>query len=657
MDSSNDSSVEFILMDFISKISRSKIDTYVCIRKLMELIIVLYHFDFASFLFIDEERLEYNLYSTLDKIGNFSGPDDEFIVEIKKNTTEPRLLDDITHNIFLKYNMIIPIREDGIFLGFVILTSHEKVVNDTNIAQSPAFILLRIFCYLIYTEQRYTTNTTSSEFFFANLSHELRTPLNGVVGYSQLLAKTKLNAVQKEYVYEMNQCSLQLIQIINDILDFTKLISKKMSVNPCYCSIQEIIEIVQDTMKSKIKEKNHSFTVTIELDVPRHIVVDKQKIVQILVNLISNAIKFTPEKGKISVNISGISASKLLIISVKDNGISIKKDDQKKLFHQFSQVHISFAGMYNQGGTGLGLLICKKLVELMGGNIAMKSSGIPGEGSTFEFQMPYELFREKQEISTLFFDKFVLIVDPNFKRRFKISDVIIQWGMKPISCVSHEEMMMYIESQKYSFSCCVYAIEQEQTPVLLSLKKISPTLPIIGISELPEEKIDCNGFIDFFLKSPVNFDELFDSLSACLRISEDKDGKLVLDQGPTKDIDVNGAILIAEDVLYNQKLMKFMLQTLGYKHLLLANNGEECIQELKKNKVSVLLLDLKMPVKTGYDVLEHMKKEKIEIPVVVITACVSQQDREKCEKYGVKDFVSKPVRLSDIKNIMSRHTQ
>ena len=274
--------------------------------------------------------------------------------------------------------------------------------------------------------------------FIAGISHELRNPLNGLSGNLQLMMHTDLNISQKQYLNSMQNCCVQLIKIVNDILDFSKLSAGTMILsNECF-SISSIKNDINDIIGQKLKEKKQKCNYTIAEDIPTYIVLDNQKLIQVIINLISNASKFSNVSTNINVSIIKLTDSKLEI-SIQDTGFGISKEDIKKLFTKFTQLGIK------QGieGTGLGLIISKKIVELMGGNISVEST--LGTGSTFSFIIPYkEVLDYEKEIEKdikKLKNKTVLVVDDNVDNRILISEMLFDWGMKPGVCSSGIEAL------------------------------------------------------------------------------------------------------------------------------------------------------------------------------------------------------------------------
>jgi signal transduction histidine kinase len=247
-----------------------------------------------------------------------------------------------------------------------------------------------------------------AQHFLSNLSHQIRTPLNGIIGYTQLLSQTKLNKTQESYINSMNICSLQLISLINDILDFSKLATGKAQLKKECFSFKEVIQEINSTLGSRIKEKKQKIHYVLEQNLPDYIISDKLKLSQILINLISNSNKFSPSNSRIIVNINTVS-NDTVKFTVEDSGIGISPSDKIKLFNPFVQIQDSLT----KNGSGLGLAICKKLVELLGGNISVES--VKDNGSIFSFTIKYESYNEFKSFveknNGLLKDKIILILN------------------------------------------------------------------------------------------------------------------------------------------------------------------------------------------------------------------------------------------------------
>jgi CheY-like chemotaxis protein len=495
----------------------------------------------------------------------------------------------------------------------------------------------------------------SAQYFLSSLSHQIRTPLNGIIGYSQLLSQTKLDKTQQSYVNSMNSCSLQLICLINDILDFSKLTTGKAQVkNECF-SFNEVVEEVNAAIGFRVKEKKQKLRYVIEKNVPEYIISDKQKIIQILINLVSNANKFSPVDSRIIVGISN-GNSGTIKITVEDNGIGIPLEEQKKLFNAFVQVQDSLT----KNGSGLGLAICKKLVELLGGTISVESD--VGQGSIFFFTIKYECYEEfKKSVEKngeILKNKSILIADSNIDVRLSLGEILFDIGMRPVICSSAKETLRMIIGKRYTFSAILLDIcisDMPGTQLAKQIKEIDPEIPLVALSSL-EESFDSSNF-DKVIHKPVNRVKLLDNLYKIINKDDITPYQLnevepVLKEVCKKEIN----ILIAEDVSYNLEMLVKMLDTMGYKNVDTAKDGEEAISKINETKVlyDIILLDLKMPKKTGFEVAEYIKNKGLTCKVAVLSASVLDNDRDKCKDLEIKYFLLKPFSMANLKIMMNR---
>ena len=499
----------------------------------------------------------------------------------------------------------------------------------------------------------------SAQYFLSSLSHEIRTPLNGIFGYTQLLSQTKLDPSQKKYINSMNQCCIRLIELVNDILDFSKLTTGTPQINNECFSFKEIFEELKNVLGYRIKEKKQKLHFNYQKDLPEYIISDKKKILQILINLISNSNKFTSSGGRIILNVE-IKNNNFIEFSVEDNGIGISQENQEKLFNPFFQVHETIT----KNGSGLGLVICKKLVEILGGKIEIESE--KNEGSIFKFLVKYQSHEEFEKHvinnSEILKDKYILIIDENTETRLNIGEILFDNGMKPVICSSGKEGIRMIQKNRYPF-CCVLidnSISDINCTILSKKIKDISEIPLLCINSSGE--LYTNSNFEFIIKSPINQIIFFDYISKLLSKNDInkfqlnttlEEEKIII---PKRDI----KILVAEDVSYSLELLLTMLDTMNYKNIISVVNGEEAIQKidesfLNKNPFEILLLDLKMPLVDGFSVAEHIKQNKYKYPkIIVITASVLENDREKCKKLGIKYFLLKPFSLQQLKLILNK---
>lgn len=563
--------------------------------------------------------------------------------------------------------LIIPIIQIDV-LGVVCLFNRpggyvEEILEEL----SPCIALTQL--HLTIEKQSLSVGGTSfsslsKDLFLANISHEIRTPANGVIGYGQLLLQTELTSTQKHYLQSQNQCCIQLMQLINDVLDFSKLSSGKMNVNIECFRTKELVSILIDTLAQRIEEKKQKLKFVIGKEVPEFIILDKQKLIQIMVNLIANAYKFTDIGGYIEVSIHRLE-NNMLQLAVKDNGVGIKEEDQKKLFNSFEQVHTSAC----KTGTGLGLAICEKLTHLLNGYISVRST--IGLGSTFTAVVrykPYEDYEKDVENDyKILKDKLVLIVDDNAVNRIILTDMLFELEMKPIVCASALEALRMVLANRYTFSIglidiCMPGITG--TELAKQIKQERPLFPMIALSSL-DTFISTKEF-DYKLDKPINKLQLYDAIyrivskktSSDAYIGEDWDSNSSDSSSPAENFNTNAKILIAEDVLYNRNLLENMIEILGYNNFNSAENGKYTLEMITKSyedekPYDILLLDLRMPIVDGYEVIKELKHRKMKLPeIVVITASIMEEDKYKCKEMGVRYFINKPIDLGQLRDVL-----
>jgi CheY-like chemotaxis protein len=450
------------------------------------------------------------------------------------------------------------------------------------------------------------------------------------------------------------------MELINDVIDYSKLAVGKMKKRKECFSLQEVIDIVNNTMDCRLKEKRQKCHYVISRNLPKYIVSDKQKIIQILVNLISNANKFTDVRGFISVHISP-KRENTIEFTVKDNGIGISPEDQANLFDAFFQVEQSMG----KTGSGLGLAISKKLTTLLGGDMHVISD--VGKGSSFSFTIEYEphLEFQKKIVKQIrcMRGKYVLVVDDNSDNRIILGEYLFEWRMKPIVCASGVEALRMIEKNRYNFAVGIIDIcmsGMSGIELARNIKLDHPTFPLIGLSSVLE--VDSTDF-ERVLDKPVNKTQLLTEIqkifngsmkAIVLDNSDDDSEESVSITEPNKDI----KILVAEDTPHNLDLLCKMLQSIQYTNIGTAINGAIAIDKIdeeyeRKEPYDVIFLDLRMPIKDGFDVINHINEKRYNSPQIsIITASVLESDRNKCKKLGVKYFMSKPYTIDQVRNTL-----
>lgn len=576
------------------------------------------------------------------------------VITNERTMTHRNELSNTTHKSTKVYNniestdsyIIIPIERFTLLLA----GNKQGYASDLSIELEPFTNLLGLIIQ----------DDSCGDMFLVNMSHEIRTPLNGVIGYSQLMNETELSTKQKSYMKSIKECSIQLMQIINNILDVSRLNSGKINSRIECFSVMEIMDKVRDVIGRKLKHKNQKLTIHISRTVPRYLVMDKHKLTQVMVNLVTNANKFTPDDGDIHISVQK-SKDNILNISVSDDGIGIHPDDVNKLFKTFIQLE----NRTEENGSGLGLAICKKLVNLMGGDIHVESE--LGNGSIFIFDVEFKNCDEVENDIKLdlkhLIGKNVMIVDENVENRILLTDQLLELDMKPNVYGTSKEALLTLMNSRFEFELAVVDINiiaSDGLSLIKKIKKLLPLLPVIAICSngCVEDSID----FEYKLKTPINKVQLYERI---LRVVEDKkeiriDSESDSDScsSPSSSFVKTLRILVAEDVHHNRELIMSILEKFGYTNIDVAENGEIAIEMMdksmdEKDPYDIVLLDLHMPKASGYDVIRHINDSRWKLPkIIVVTASVSQNERETCKQMGVKYFVSKPINLKELQRVV-----
>jgi CheY-like chemotaxis protein len=501
------------------------------------------------------------------------------------------------------------------------------------------------------------------DMFLVNMSHEIRTPLNGVIGYSQLLNDTNLSQKQKTYTTSIKDCSIQLMQIINNILDVSRLNSGKMSSTIECFSIIEIMDRIRNIVGQRIKEKSQKLNIKVARNVPEYIVMDKHKLTQVLINLVTNAHKYTQKKGLVDITVHK-SSENVLSFSVCDNGAGMQPTDIKKLFKAFVQID----NIHAESGSGLGLAICKKLVKLMGGDITVESDTSIGvnSGSTFSFTVEFKNCEDvedkiKLELTTLI-GKNILVVDENVSNRILLKEQLSELKMKPLIVGTSEEAMIAIDDPLSEFELAIVDIKiisDDNVTLMNQIKEFLPLLPLIAICPIGCHYNACD--FDYQIDNPINKIQLYERIREVIDNKKGKPTDSDSDSSTTslsKSFKKTGKILIAEDVLHNRELLISILAKLGFKNVEVAENGKIAIDMMTKaveneDPYSILLLDLRMPIMSGFDVIRYLNECIWSSPkIIVVSASVLQKEREKCTELGVDLFVNKPIDIKELNRVI-----
>ncbi|AXJ01301.1 Signal transduction histidine kinase [Cyclonatronum proteinivorum] len=531
---------------------------------------------------------------------------------------------------------------------------------------------------IIATEQADAASKAKSQ-FLANMSHEIRTPLNGVIGFTDLLKETELSDAQKQYVESANISGHILLGIINDILDFSKIEAGMMSLESNKTDIIELIENSVEIIRFAADKKRLEVLLNVGKNIPRYAWTDPVRLKQILANLLGNAVKFT-EAGEIELHVSCTPLDDVqsrLRFEIRDTGIGISEENQKKLFRHFSQADISTTRKY--GGSGLGLAISQMIAHKMGSSIHMQSE--EGKGSVFSFEITTRTENGNQlspdDISHI---RHVLITDDNANNLTILENLLIRNGIQVTSCRSGAETLKELESGADHFDLLICDYHMPEMDGLETIRRIRTqlnlgpdTLPVILLHSSSDEiaigKFSRQYQVYARMTKPLKATLLWNRFAE-LRAKGRDNGQLAPSETEHKSgqekkgSDIAAKILIAEDNAMNMHMISALLKK-NYPNatLIQAKNGEEAIAQNTRHQPDLILMDVQMPERDGISATRAIRIDEQEsaairhVPIIALTAGALKEDQVNCLNAGMDDFLTKPIDPTRFSKTINRHLQ
>ncbi|MBT4838123.1 MAG: response regulator [Methylococcales bacterium] len=575
-----------------------------------------------------------------------------------------------TDRLYISINMI-PVKMQDQSCCIIQINDLTASVKRENVLEQQVEERKKAEAVMEIAKQKAEESNRAKSDFLATMSHEIRTPMNGVLSATGLLMDDHcLSREQYKLIEVANQSGQNLMSIINDILDFSKIESGKMTLEAINFNLHKTILDAIDLMRPKLERRPVSLEIDYSVDCPEFFFADEGRIRQVILNLLSNAVKFTTEGFvRVSVRSEGHHDNEeCIVISVRDSGIGMTKEQQSKLFQAFTQADSSTTRRF--GGTGLGLAICKRIIELCQGDIQIDSVIDEGSDIWFKLNLPVTAVNQNHPTASIE-KKSVLVLDEELSNAATLQKKLSELGMRVFRVSTIKDAIQFFSKDRPSIHLIIADFVKPEVSAEKFIKSIRAEtalkdLPLIILTSVMMpgdiEKFQSLGYMAYLTK--IEYQSILERVVSIVmgyaeqgEIPNEIINYLSLTGAEiprlTKPIDLTGKVLLVDDLKVNRMLAGCILKKIGF-DVDEAGNGEEAVEKWRNNKYNLILMDCQMPIMDGYDatkmirLLEHTEKRSPAIPVIALTANAFEEDKQKCLLAGMNDVVTKPIEMDQL---------